>query len=97
MCGSAEIEGYAFCFGLDSLGTALEESMIQVTFLIRETIFRSRVTPRDQDRLSLNICSLGELIPIQWTATVGHRSRGPPKRDMKPSSSCCLRPRPTST
>src|SRR2546423_3967352 len=64
MCGSAEIEGYAFCLGLDSLGTALEESMIQVTFLIRETIFRSRVPPRDQDRLSLNICSLGELIDM---------------------------------
>src|SRR5271170_480858 len=64
MCGSAEIESHAFCLGLDYLGTALEESTIQVTFLIRETIFRSRVTPRDQDRLSLDICSLGELVDM---------------------------------
>lgn len=31
--GSAEIDGHAFCLGLDSISTDLEESMIQATFL----------------------------------------------------------------
>ena len=64
MCGSVEVDGHAFCLGLDSLGTALEESMVQVTFLIRGAIFRSRQIQRDQGRLSLDICSLGELVDM---------------------------------
>ena|ERR1700744_1615000 len=64
MCGSVEIDGYAFCLGLDSLGLDLNESMVQVVFLIRGAIFQSRETLQDQKRLSLDICSLGELVNI---------------------------------
>jgi hypothetical protein len=48
--------------------------MIQVIFLVRGAIFRSRETPRDQKRLSLDICSLGELIDMYHTykATILH-------------------------
>jgi hypothetical protein len=64
MCGSAEIDGHAFCLGLDSFGSALEESMIQVNFLIRGAIFRSRQIRQNQGRLSLDICSMGELVDM---------------------------------
>ena len=67
MCGSVEIDGHAFCLGLDSLDTAFEGSMIQVTFLIRGAIFRARETLRGQKGLSLDICSLGELVDMYHT------------------------------
>lgn len=64
MCGSTEIDGHAFCLGLEFLNTVLEDSMYQVTFLIRGAIFRSRNLSRKQGRLSLDICSLGELVDM---------------------------------
>ncbi|KAH8708399.1 heterokaryon incompatibility protein-domain-containing protein, partial [Phaeosphaeriaceae sp. PMI808] len=61
-CGSVEIEGHAFCLGLEFLKTTLEDSMCLVTSLIRGAIFRSRRILETQKRLSLDICSLGELV-----------------------------------
>jgi ankyrin repeat protein len=63
-CGFMEIDGHAFCIGLDFFDTALKESILQVAFLIRGAVFRSRYIPRDQGRLSLDICSLGELVDM---------------------------------
>jgi ankyrin repeat protein len=62
MCDSAEIDGHAFCLGLEALQTTLEEFSQQVTFLIRGAIFRPKQVSRKNGRLSLNICSLGELM-----------------------------------
>ena len=59
-CGSGEIDGHAFCLGLDSIRNLTN----QVTFLIRRAIFRSGHMPKRQGRILLNICSLGELIDM---------------------------------
>ncbi|RYP77952.1 hypothetical protein DL771_000811 [Monosporascus sp. 5C6A] len=61
---STEIDGHAFCSGLDILSTALKVSVVQAAFLIRGAVFRSRNMPRKQGRLSLGICSLGELVDM---------------------------------
>ena len=63
MCGSTEIDGYAFCLGIDSLkeffGARAElQSLIRsVTYLIRGAIFRTRGLPKA-------IGTLGELIDM---------------------------------
>jgi ankyrin repeat protein len=62
MYGSAEIDGYAFCLGLDVLKTALGDSICLVTSLIRGAIFRSRDIQTIEGSLSLDICPLGELV-----------------------------------
>lgn len=64
MCGAVEVDGHAFCLGLDSLDLFLEEPTTQVAFLIRGAIFRSMEFIRDGDNLSLHICSLGELLDM---------------------------------
>ena len=64
ICGSTEIDRYTFCLGLEHLNIALEGSMPQVTFLIQGAIFRSRHISRKQERFSLDICSLGELVDM---------------------------------
>jgi hypothetical protein len=64
MCGSTEIDGHAFCSGLDFLNTDFENVTTQVAFLIRGAIFRPRNILRKQERLSLDICSLGELLDM---------------------------------
>lgn len=48
--------------------------MVQVAFLIRGAIFRSRETIRDKKGLSLNICSLSELVDMYhaYKATKRH-------------------------
>lgn len=61
-CGSKEINGHAFCIGLETLGTALEGYMCLATSLIRGAIFRSGEVSKKQGRLCLDICSLGELV-----------------------------------
>jgi hypothetical protein len=66
ICGSVEIDGHAFCSGIKLLDTALQESMIPVIFLIQGAIFRSRYISRKQNRLSLDICSLGELFDMYY-------------------------------
>lgn len=60
MCGSAEIDGHAFCLGLE----LLEDSMCLVTNLIRRAIFQSGHISKKRERLSLDICSLGELVDM---------------------------------
>ena len=64
MCGSTEIDGHAFCLGLDFLGTTSEDVRAQVTFLIRGAIFRSGNMSGNHGRLLLDICSLGELLDM---------------------------------
>jgi ankyrin repeat protein len=60
--GPMEIEGHAFCLGLDALKIPLEEPIYLVSSLIRGAIFRPRQISTKQGRLSLNISSLGELV-----------------------------------
>jgi ankyrin repeat protein len=61
MCGSTEIDGHAYCLGLEALKTTFEDSMTQVNFLIRGAIFRSKCGRRNSERLRLNTCCLAEL------------------------------------
>jgi hypothetical protein len=65
MCGSTEIDGHAFCLGLDFLGT--EDIRAQVTFLIRRAIFRSGNKMRKGEKFSLGLYSLGELLDMYHT------------------------------
>jgi hypothetical protein len=68
MCGSAEIDGYAFCLGVDLLEHYYEarpdlQSLIRsVTYLIKGAIFRPKYATTRSGRSSLDICPLGELI-----------------------------------
>jgi hypothetical protein len=64
MCGLIEIDGHAFCLGLEHLGTALEDSVNQVAFLIQGAISRSRLISSKQGRFSLDICPLEELVDM---------------------------------
>ncbi|KAH7355909.1 heterokaryon incompatibility protein-domain-containing protein, partial [Pyrenochaeta sp. MPI-SDFR-AT-0127] len=70
ICGSAEIDGHAFCLGLDALKRMYEarpdfEGMIRsVIYLIRGAIFRPRHWAHGVGRSSLHISSLGELIDM---------------------------------
>ena len=64
ICGHTEIDGYAFCLGLSSLGIILKDSMCHVTPLIRDSIFRSKQLSRKQERFSLCIRPLCELVNI---------------------------------
>ncbi|KAG4432968.1 hypothetical protein IFR05_011536 [Cadophora sp. M221] len=73
MCGPTEIDGYAFCLGIDSLKSFFEtradlRTLIQsVTYLIRGAIFRTGTLPQA-------ICKLGELIDMYHNheATLPH-------------------------
>jgi hypothetical protein len=64
MCGSVEIDGHAFCLGLKVLNEALEDSTCLATYLMRGAISRPRHMIKKHERLSLNICSLGELLDM---------------------------------
>jgi hypothetical protein len=66
MCGHIEIDGHASCLGMESLDREFEKSMNQATILIRGAISRPRRLSRDQGRLSLRICSLGELVSLYY-------------------------------
>jgi hypothetical protein len=63
MCGSTEIDGYAFCLGIDSLAacfkahTELQNLIRSVTYLIRGAIFRTGA-------ITQAISTLGELIDL---------------------------------
>ena len=74
MCGSAEIDGYAFCLGLEHLQTTLEDSMCMVTYLMRGAIFRPNHMLKRHERPFLRICPLGELLDMYHThnATIRH-------------------------
>ena len=64
MCGSTEIDGYAFCLGLSSLDVVLKDSVCRVTPLIRDSIFRSKQLAKTQERFTLAIQPLAELIDV---------------------------------
>ncbi|KAF2022634.1 HET-domain-containing protein [Setomelanomma holmii] len=80
MCGSLEIGGYAFCSGLESLKHFYEtlpelRSLIHsVVYLMEGAIFRPDYRTSLSDRVSLEICPLGELIEMFHTreATLLH-------------------------
>jgi len=77
MCGSTEIDGYAFCLGIKSLEESKElsyksypdlQSLIHsVTYLIRGAIFRPKYATSSSGRASLDIQPLGELIDMFHT------------------------------
>ncbi|KAK4194354.1 hypothetical protein QBC40DRAFT_319957 [Triangularia verruculosa] len=71
-CGAIDVDGYAFCLGLNALDhLPLPESIYPVALLIRGSIFPSRrLTPtinQQEGRFSLNIRPLGELIDMYYT------------------------------
>jgi hypothetical protein len=74
MCGSSALDGHALCLGLDSLGKTFKETTTRVTFLTRGALFRPRSIPKKQGRISLDICSLGELADMYhaYKATIPH-------------------------
>ena len=78
-CGPTEIDGYAFCSGLEFLkgfrGTHLDlQGLIRsVTYLIRGAIFRSKYVSRKPGRVSLDICPLGELVDMYHTHEATNR------------------------
>ncbi|KAK3340820.1 heterokaryon incompatibility protein-domain-containing protein, partial [Neurospora tetraspora] len=72
-CGSAEVDGSAFCLGLDALNLSnelpadLRARILSVTYLIRGAIFRPKYATNQSDNFSLNIRPLGELIEMYHT------------------------------
>ncbi|KAK3342341.1 heterokaryon incompatibility protein-domain-containing protein, partial [Neurospora tetraspora] len=72
-CGSAEIDGFAFCSGLKALNLSnklpadLRAQILSVTYLIRGAIFRPKYATSQSDNFSLDIRPLGELIEMYHT------------------------------
>jgi ankyrin repeat protein len=70
MCGPTEIDGYAFCLGVDlfegfnKARVDLQSLARSVTYLIRGAIFRPDFSMSRSGRYSLDICPLGELIDM---------------------------------
>lgn len=70
-CGSFEIDGYAFCLGVDSLHSLYDsciglQSLIRsVTYLVRGAIFR--LSHSSSGSVPEGICSLGELLDMYHT------------------------------
>jgi hypothetical protein len=66
VCGSAEIDGYAFCSGLESWDESyndrpdIQSSIPSAIYLIKRAIFR----PREPHQPSHGICTLGELLDM---------------------------------
>ena len=72
ICGSVEIDGYAFCLGLKSLKLTYTTSpelqtLPSVTYLIERAGLRSKYTTNLPERFSLNIRCLAELIDMFHT------------------------------
>ena len=73
MCGSAKINGYAFCLGLELLKGLyethkdLQGPVRLIIYLIRGAIFRPKYTTSRSGIDSLGICPLGELINMYHT------------------------------
>ncbi|OCK85347.1 HET-domain-containing protein [Lepidopterella palustris CBS 459.81] len=72
MCGSVEIDRYAFCLGLKSLKLSYTASpelqtLPSVTYLIERAGLRSKCTTNLPERFSLNIRCLPELIDMFHT------------------------------
>ncbi|KAF2994963.1 hypothetical protein E8E13_002997 [Curvularia kusanoi] len=80
MCGPTEIDGYAFCLGVDLFDWGFnahadsKNLARSVTYLIRGAIFRPSFSISRSGRSSLDIRPLGELIDMYRTheATVRH-------------------------
>ncbi|EUC46542.1 hypothetical protein COCMIDRAFT_35895 [Bipolaris oryzae ATCC 44560] len=70
MCGPTEIDGYAFCLGVDSFQVfvnphaPLQHFARSTTYLIRGAIFRSELSMGRSGSSSLGICPLGELVDM---------------------------------
>jgi hypothetical protein len=68
-----EIDGYAFCLGVDLLKRYYKarpdlQSLIRlVTYLMKGAIFRPKYASSRSGRSSLDICPLGELIDRYYT------------------------------
>ncbi|KAH9203921.1 heterokaryon incompatibility protein-domain-containing protein, partial [Leptodontidium sp. 2 PMI_412] len=72
MCGSTQIDGYAFCLGLKSLSLSYTASpnlqtLPSVVYLIERAGLRSKHTSNLPERFSLNIRCLVELIDMFHT------------------------------
>lgn len=67
MCGSTEIDGHGFCLGLSSSDIIFKDNPTLATFLIRGAIFRPKNLGRKGGKLSLEICSLSELLDMYHT------------------------------
>ena len=76
MYGSTEIDGYAFCLGLEILENFkgfyedhpnLQGPIHAVTYLIRRAIFRPKYAISKLSRVSLNLYPLGELVDMYHT------------------------------
>jgi len=76
MCGSTEIDGYAFCLGLKSLRKSQKlsytpfpelQSLPLLTDLIERTGLRPKYTTNSLGRYSLEIRSLAELVDMFYT------------------------------
>ncbi|KAK3334834.1 heterokaryon incompatibility protein-domain-containing protein, partial [Neurospora tetraspora] len=72
-CGSTEVDGFAFCSGLNvlnlfnELSADLRARILSVTYLIRGAIFRPKYATSQSDNFSLDIRPLGELIEMYHT------------------------------
>ncbi|KAL5328321.1 hypothetical protein ACEPPN_001820 [Leptodophora sp. 'Broadleaf-Isolate-01'] len=100
MCGSMEIDGYAFCLGLKSLKLSSTSSpelqtLLSITYLIERAGLRSKYTTDSPERFSLNVRSLAELIDMFHTrkasdvrdkvyALLGMSSDDPGKAGLQP-------------
>ncbi|KAH9211013.1 heterokaryon incompatibility protein-domain-containing protein [Leptodontidium sp. 2 PMI_412] len=100
MCGSMEIDGYAFCLGLKSLKLSYTSSpelqtLLSITYLIERAGLRSKYTTDSLERFSLNVRNLAELIDMFHTrkasdvrdkvyALLGMSSDDPGKAGLQP-------------
>lgn len=62
ICGSMEIDGYAFCLGLKSLDMTLQSAIYPVISLVQGAIFRPRCMLGSLGGPLPAKCSLGELV-----------------------------------
>ncbi|KAH8680097.1 heterokaryon incompatibility protein-domain-containing protein, partial [Tricladium varicosporioides] len=101
MCGSTQIDGYAFCLGLRSLElsntTSLElQTLPSVTYLIEQAGLRPKYIAMLPGKFSLNIRSLAELLDMFHTrkatdlhdkvyALLGMSSDDPGKAGLQPN------------
>ncbi|RBA15408.1 hypothetical protein FPRO05_12482 [Fusarium proliferatum] len=78
-CGSTEIDGYAFCSGLNAMELSyksypsLQPLVRSVTYLIRGAIFRPRHVTTQSSRFSLDIRPLSELAEMYHTRKATER------------------------
>jgi hypothetical protein len=65
LCGSKDLDGFAFCTGLQKLSTQAQElNLHPVTHLVKRATFRSIHATDNAGRASLNIFQLGQLLDL---------------------------------